>query len=418
MATSNSVKQHKLRKLIAYLSNQNGRDKEFLSLYIPPGSSMEGIIADLKDESDSANTKYENDRNVRNRLQDTLKNMIQFLKIQTEIPKNGLAVFAGSFSNEKSEESNVEEINPPEPITAYNCEVDDHFHLEPLRDMLRNQKVVGLLALDSKEASFGVLNGERFEFIENITSGVHGKSGKGGSSQRRYERERDMAVTQFFHRVGEHAAKSFLEDYEVVALLVGGPGTTKEDFLKGGFLHYELENALLNTVDTQSAGKEAVKEVLDKSCEVLKNMCTPEERMIVQRLLASMGKDDGLAIYGLDMVLDSLKKGEAEVALVTDDADVTQIVAVCRKCGLSKAETATKELKIQTVQQMKSSPCERCNAVDYEMEEKDIIDVLEDEASRTNARVEVISSESEEKGKLTALGGFAALLRYKPSNAQ
>jgi peptide subunit release factor 1 (eRF1) len=47
------------------------------------------------------------------------------------------------------------------------------------------------------------------------------------------------------------------------------------------------------------------------------------------------------------------------------------------------------------------------------VEEKDIVDVLEDVASQTNAVVEVISSESEEKAKLTALGGFAAILRYK-----
>ena len=93
---------------------------------------------------------------------------------------------------------NVEELVPPEPITTYLYEVDNHFHLEPLREMLRNQKVVGVVAMDSKEASFGMLNGERLELMENITSGIPGKSGKGGSSQRRYERERDMAVTYFF----------------------------------------------------------------------------------------------------------------------------------------------------------------------------------------------------------------------------
>jgi peptide subunit release factor 1 (eRF1) len=41
-----------------------------------------------------------------------------------------------------------------------------------------------------------------------------------------------------------------------------------------------------------------------------------------------------------------------------------------------------------------------------------IVDVLEDAASQTDARVEVISAESEEK-ELPGLGGFAALLRYK-----
>jgi peptide chain release factor subunit 1 len=415
MATTNSVKQHKLRRLIAWLSDKEGRGMEFISLYIPREKSIDEIVANLKCESDSAVMKSESVR-VRDRLQDALKNVIQRLKLQKEIPENGLAIFTGTFvSNEsESEVLRVEEIVPPEPIMAYLYEVDNHFLLEPLREMLRDQKVVGLIAMDSKEASFGILNGERFELIENITSGIHGKSGKGGSSQRRYERERDMSITYFFHRVAEHAAKAFLENHKVTVLIVGGPGPTKEDFLNGDFLHYELKNALLGSVDTQSADREAVKEVLAKSSETLKNMCEPEQKRTVQRLLASIGKQDGLATYGLDSVLNALRKGEVEVALVTDSTDMIEVVVMCKRCELSRAKIVNKAKKVQAVQEMISSPCEKCNAVEYEVEEKDIIDVLEDVASQTDARVEVISPESEEKAKLTALGGFAALLRYRP----
>ena len=416
MATTNSVKQHKLRRLIAWLSDKEGKGIEFISLYIPREKSIDEIVSVLKCESDSAAGKSES-VNVRDRLQDTLKNVIQRLKLHKEIPENGLAIFAGTFvANEaESEVLRVEEIIPPEPIITYLYEVDNHFHLEPLREMLRDQKVVGLIAMDSKEASFGILNGERFELIENITSGIHGKSGKGGSSQRRYERERDMSITYFFHRVAEHATKAFLENHIVTVLIVGGPGTTKDDFLKGDFLHYELKNMLLGSVDTQSAGREAVREVLDKSSEALNNMCASEQKRTVQRLLASIGKQDELATYGLDSVLNALRKGEVEVALVIDNTDMIEIVVMCKKCELSKSKIVDKGKKIQTVQEMISSPCERCNAIEYEIEEKDIVDVLEDFASKTDASVEVISAESEEKAKLTALGGFAALLRFRPN---
>jgi peptide chain release factor subunit 1 len=412
IATTNSVKQHKLRKLIAWLSDKEGRGMEFISLYIPREKTVDDVVAFLKCESDSAAMKSES---VKDRFQDALKKVIQHIKLQKEIPENGLAVFAGTFiaNNQEGEALNVEELAPPEPITTFLYEVDNHFQLEPIREMLRKQKVVGLIAMGSKEASFGILNGERLELIENITSGIPGKTVKGGQSQRRYERERDMEVTRFFHRVADHAAKSFLENHKVTALIVGGPGPTKQDFLKGDYLHYELKNALLNPVDTQSASKEGVREVLDKSSETLKNMCAPEEKMIVQRLLTEMGKQDGLAVYGLDPVLSALKNGEVEVALVTDNTDMIQIVVMCKRCEMSKSKIVNKKQKAQTVQELISNPCERCNAVDFEVEEKDIIDVLEDAASQTNARVEVISTESEEKAKLTALGGFAALLRYK-----
>jgi peptide chain release factor subunit 1 len=412
MATTNSVKQHKLRKLIAWLSDKEGRGMEFISLYIPQQASIDEIVAILKNESDSAAVKYEV---VRDRFQDAFKNVIQHLKLRKEIPENGLAIFAGTFvaNDPEREVLTVEELVPPEPIITYLYEVDDHFDLEPLREMLREPRIVGLIAMDSKEASFGILNGERLELTENITSGIPGKSRKGGQSQRRYERERNMELTYFFHRVAEHATKAFLENHKVMALIVGGPGPTKDDFLKGNYLHYELKNMVLDTVDTQSASREGVREVLDKSSEAIKNICWPEEKMVVQRLLAELGKQDGLAVYGLDPVFDALRNGEVEVALVTDSTDVIEIVMMCKRCGLSKAKIVDKEKKAQIVQEMISNPCEKCSANEYEVLEKDIIDVLEDAASKTGASVEVISTESEEKAKIAALGGFAALLRYK-----
>jgi peptide chain release factor subunit 1 len=221
-----------------------------------------------------------------------------------------------------------------------------------------------------------------------------------------------MELTFFFHRIAEHAAKAFLEKHRITVLLVGGPSPTKDDFLKGNYLQYKLKNALLNTTDTQSASAEGVKEVLNKSSEELKSMCTPEEKSVLQRLLSELSKQNGLAIYGLDSVLDALKKGQAEVVLVTDITEIIEYAATCKKCGLSKTIMTNKK-NTQIIKKMNSTPCARCGAAQYEWEERDIVDVLEDAASQTDATVEVIAAESEEKARLTALGGFAALLRYR-----
>ncbi len=412
LATTNSVKQHKLRKLIAWLSEKEGRGKEFISFYLPPSTSIDEAVSVLKSESDKILPKSDC---VKERLQEVLKNVIQNLKQLEEIPENGLAIFSGTLvtSEPKGETLEFREIVPPEPITKYLCEIDSHFQLEPLRGMLRNQKVVGIVALDAKEAGFGVLNGERLEIIENITSGVPGKSGKGGQSQRRYERERDMELEYFFHRIAEHATRNFLENNKITVLIIGGPGPTKDDFLRGEYLHYELKNALLKIADTQSADVEGVREALIKSSVELKNMCAPEEKYAVQRFLAELGKQNGFAIYGLELILDALKKGEAEVVLVNDNTGIVENAATCKKCGLSKMMIADRK-SVQAIPRISSIPCARCGAIDYEEEEKDIVDVLEDAASRTDARVEVISVDSKEKANLAALGGFGAILRYKP----
>lgn len=411
VTTSNSVKQHKLRKLIAWLSDKESRGKEFISLYIPPQVSLDEIIAALKKESDCATD--ETGRNSEH-LQTAVKSVIQHLKQRNQIPDYGLAIFAGLIlENQQDWILNVEELIPPTPITRYQNKIDDHFWLEPLRKMSRDQRITGIIAVDSKQANFGLLNGERFFLLEDITSGVPGKTGKGGQSQRRYEREREMEVTAFFHRVAEHAAKAFLEQNKVTILLVGGPGQTKNDFLKGSYLHYELKNRLLYIADTKSAGRDAVREILDKSSEAMMTVCLPEEKNTMERLVTELNKQNGLAIGGLESVLEALKIGAVEVALAVDNSDLNEIIAMCKKCGLSKSEIVHRK-DAQAIQHLLSSPCERCQAVEYEVVEKDIVDVLEDAASQTDARVEVYSAESEEKMKLTSFGGFAALLRYKP----
>ena len=388
------------------MSEKEGLGREFVSLYMPSGISIDGVVADLKREADLVVSKFEN-AGVRQRFEGALKNAIQYLRQLKATPENGLALFAGTPTNENLI---VEEIEPPQPVTCYFYYADAHFNLDPLRQMLRDQKIVGILALDAKQAIFGLLKGEKVELIDSITSGVSGKTGKGGQSQRRYERERDMALGGFFHRVAEHAAKGFF-DRKVNVLLAGGPGQTKNEFLKGEYLHYELSNMLLNTVDTQSAGKDALKEIADKSSEILQNMCGPDERRIMKRLSAELARDDGLATYGLDAVLGALNKGQVQVVLVTNNTNVLEAVALCKKCGQQKTKLTTN--KTRALQEMTSVPCEKCGSVDYEVVEKDIVDVFEDLASRSDAAVEVISTESPEKDALTSLGGFAALLRYK-----
>jgi peptide chain release factor subunit 1 len=410
IASTNSVKLHKLRKQIAYLSEKESEAKDFLSLYVPAQSNVEPIIATIKKETEGIVFESERDKE---HFQDAVKSLVQQLKQQEKISENGLALFAGKYTDNEigKEIFTVRTLIPPEPIITYLFAIDDHFRLEPLRKMLRDQKIVGILALDAKQANFGLLKGEQVELIDSISSGVSGKTRKGGQSQRRYERERDMELTYFFHRIAEHATKAFLTNH-VNVLIAGGPGQTKNDFLKGKYLHYELNNILLNIVDTQSACKEALKEIFDKSSELLNNMCGPDEKKIIQRLSSELAKPNGgLATYGLEAVLRALSKGEAQVALVTDNTDIAETIAVCKKCGHTIKRIA--KAGSQIINEIAKIPCEKCGAVTYEIHQKDVVDVLEDMASKTNAAVEVISTPSKEKNQLNAISGVAALLRYK-----
>jgi len=413
LSNTDSVRLYKVRKLISELSNKEGRGTELVSLYIPPKKPIHEAIANLREEWGTAgNIKSDT---TRNHVQDALTRAMQRLKLYRTAPDTGLVIFSGALptNGPGSEVVNVWEIVPPKPVTQYLYQCDDHFHVEWLKDMLREEKVYGILSIDSSEVGMGILSGDRLEIADVLTSGISGKTRKGGQSARRYERGREMELTYYFNRVGEHATRVFLENSKVTGMLVGGPGPTKDEFLKGGYLHYELQKKVLAVLDLGYSGREGVRELVDKAGDILKDVRLVEEKRLVQKFLGEINRQGGLAVYGLPRVIEALQKASAEVVLVSDDLDMVRIDAQCKKCETVKSETVAAARKIQQRQEMISTPCIKCGATDYEVAEKDIVDVLEEMAFQVGSKVEVISSGTEEGNMFKSFGGVGAILRYR-----
>jgi peptide chain release factor subunit 1 len=411
---TDSVKLYKVRKLISELASKEGRGTELVTLYVPPKKPIHEVISNLREEWGTAgNIKSDT---TRNHVQDALTRAMQRLKLYRTPPETGLVIFCGALptNGPGSEVINLYEIAPPKPVTAYLYQCDDHFHLEWLRDMLREEKVYGILSIDASEAGLGILSGDRLEISDLLTSGVSGKTRKGGQSARRYERGREMELTYYYHRVGEHATRVFIDSGKVTGMIVGGPGPTKEEFLKGEYLHYELQKKVLVVLDTSYSGREGVRELVEKASDTLADVRLVEEKKLVQRFLAEVNRPGGLAIYGLPRILDALQKANIEVVLVSDDLDTVKLEAKCRKCGTSKSEVTQASAKVQKKQEMISIGCAKCGGMDYDMDEKDIVDILEEMAFQISSKVEVISSGTEEGSMLKTFGGIAAILRYRP----
>jgi peptide chain release factor subunit 1 len=410
---ADSVKLYRIRKLISELARKEGRGTELVSLYIPPKKPIHEVIANLREEWGTAgNIKSDT---TRNHVQDALVKTMQRLKLYRETPENGLVIFAGALptNGPGSEVVTIHEIIPPKPVTAYLYQCDDHFHLEWLKDMLKEEKVYGLLSIDATEAGLGVLSGERLEIVDVITSGVSGKTRKGGQSARRYERLRDMELTYYFHRVAEHANRAFLEETKVVGLIVGGPGPTKDEFIKGNYLHYQLQNNIIAVLDTSYSGREGVRELVERASDLLKDVRLVEEKKLVQKFLSEINKQGGLAVYGLPRVIEALQSANCETVIVSDNFETYRVTATCKKCGYRSEIIAKAEEKMQKTKELVSKPCPKCGSTEFILEEMDLIDILEEMAGQIGAKVEVISSNTEEGKMFSSFGGVGALLRYK-----
>ena len=413
LSKADSVRLYKIRKAISELSSKEGRGTELVSLYIPPKKPVHEVIAYLRNEWGTAgNIKSDT---TRNHVQDALTKTMQRLKLYRETPETGLVIFSGALptNGPGSEVIRLNEIVPPKAVNTFLYMCDDHFHVEYLRDMLKAEKVYGILALDSNDVGIGILSGDRMDVEDVMTSGISGKTRKGGQSARRYERGREMEITYFFNRVAEHVTRIFITDHKVNGIIVGGPGPTKDNFLKGGYLDYRLQNNIIEVIDTSYSGREGVREIVEKSADKLENVRLLEEKKLVQKFLGEVNRSNGLAVYGLPRIVDALNRSNIDVILISDDINTTKIKMTCKNCQTIKEKIVENHKKIQVMQEMLSEPCTNCGATDYEVDEADVVDMLEEKAIQIGAKVEMISSGTEEGVMLKSFGGSAGFLRYK-----
>lgn len=258
------------------------------------------------------------------------------------------------------------------------------------------------------------LGNEKFVDIElPMTRSFIGNGFVLHNSARRYERLRDMELTYFYNRVAEHSTRVFIDNNKVSGMIIGGPGPTKEDFLKTEYLHYQLRKNILAVLDTSYSGREGVRETVDKASDILHDVRLVEEKKLVQRFLSEVNKPGGLAVYGLPRIFEAISKANVEIVLVSDDVDTTSMRLTCKNCKTVQERVVPNQKRMQAMQEMISRPCEKCGSTDYETDETDVIDVLEERALQVAAKVEVISSGTEEGNMLRSFGGVGAFLRYR-----
>src|ERR687889_537109 len=313
-----SVRRYKLNKMINKLGNISGHGTELVTVYIPPRKPIYDIVSQLRNEAGTA-SNIKSDL-TRNHVQDALSRTIEHLKLYKEPPENGLVIFCGAIPTGKgmgTEKIEIYSVVPPKPIqiNLYRC--DDHFWIDHLKDMMKDDKVIGILSLDTQEAGFGILTGDRWEVVESLTSGVAGKHRQGGQSARRFERLRDNELNEYYRRVADYAQKIFIDQFNTKGLIVGGPGPTKDTFIREEYLDYRLQNNIISIVDTSYTGEEGIREIIDKVNEqgIMSEYRLMEEKKMVKKFMGEVHSGRGLGIYGLDDVVNNLKSGITDLII-------------------------------------------------------------------------------------------------------
>ena len=416
MSSGNAtLDRFRFKRMLERLEDLEGRGTELVTVYIPPGKQIHDVMTDLRNEYGTAvNIKS---KTTRKNVQDALTKAMERLKLFNKVPETGLAIFAGNIASDQLGVGDMQTFTliPPEPIGIYYYRCEHRFMLEPLWEILEHEDSYGILVIDAKDATFAALKGQRADILKDMTSGVAGKTRAGGQSSRRYERLRQMHLQEYFNRVGDTMTDLFLNIPNLQGIIVGGPGPTKEEFLKGNYLHHEIKDKVLTTVDTGYTGHEGVKELVTRSRSFLEQVRYTQERKVVQEFLKHLGEDDGLATYGEDEVMRQLKNVNVYTLLVSDSIKRWRVTLECRTCGFKETRIVDMDDYEEFENNLNDLNCLKCEGGNYEIiEREDLIEVLVKMAEDAEARLEVISTHTEEGEMLyRSFGGIAAITKYR-----
>jgi peptide chain release factor subunit 1 len=406
MTELTDLQKYEFRRSLEEVSKLSGRGTELISLYIPPTRQVSDVASYLRNEySQSSNIKS---ASTRKNVQAAISSILSRLKNFKQPPENGLVFFVGHRSVGADQTSMVQFVlEPPDPVQTFMYRCDSSFYIEPLHEMLEVKEKYGLIVIDRSEATVGQLNGKRIIPIKNLQSLVPSKHGRGGQSARRFERVIEVAAHEYYKKVADIVNEAFLEEKDLKGIIVGGPGPTKDFFVKSEYLHHELQQKIIESFDTGYTDEYGLKELVEKARGTLRSLDLMREKDVIQRLFEEIRKPEGgLAVYGEEQVKNALMMGAVDTLIVSEGLRKKRLRLSCPSCGHSQ------EIFVEDVPD--DLRCRKCKEPTAVEDSVDLVEELHKMADANSTKVEFISAESEEGELLVkAFGGLAGILRFR-----
>jgi peptide chain release factor subunit 1 len=412
----NDLKIYKIKQLIDDLRQKKGFHTELISLYIPYDRKISDVTNHLKNEiSESQNIKS---KLTRKNVTDSINSLLGQLRNITEVPENGLIMFSGAIpqSNTAGTEKNeLYIVDPPDRVTTFRYHCASEFFLEPLEEMLSHKDTYGLLVIGRKESAVGYIRGNTVEVVKEFTSGIHSKHQAGGQSQRRFERLNEEAEMAFYRRISDVVNDIFLNLENFQGIFVGGPGPSKEKFVKDESLDYRLREKIIDVVDIGYSGAEGIRALIEKVKDQMENIKYIREKEVMQRFMKEISNDSGLATYGLEELQRALNYNAVDTLLISEKLDIYFIKLGCSNCEYNEIRVEKEGLLEKVKGEIQEENCPKCSSNSFDIVEiKTGIEEIGEIAEASGTKVEILSTETEEGEMLNStFGGLAAILRYK-----
>ncbi len=315
-----AAQRHHLKSFIKQLEQYRGRGTELVSVYVPAGYDLNKIINHLAQEQGTASNIKS--KQTRDNVINALERLIQHLKLFKKTPPNGLAAFAGNVAEREGQQDyQVWSYEPPLPLNVRIYRCDKEFVLDPLREMVEDKDIYGLVVLDRRDATIALLKGKTIVPLVKTHSEVAGKTRAGGQSAPRFARLREGATKAHYKKVADYMKEQFLFMDGLKGIIIGGPSTTTNDFLNKDYLTGDVKKKIIGVKDLSYTDEFGLQELLEKSADLLAEEEVVHEKQLMQRFLSLLAKNPDLVSYGLEDTKKALELGAVDVLLLSEELD-------------------------------------------------------------------------------------------------
>ena len=325
----------RLKKAVGELSSMKGMGTELVSLVIPPDKMIHDVRHQLSNEAgQAANIKS---KSTRKHVSDAIESAMASLNRYKTPGERGIALFVGYVivGNNKTRLVSVVVDDPPEPFGSYRYRCGSTFELSQLEEMLIDRTAYGLFVIDRSESAYGLASGKRLHCQEHVTSLVPSKHGRGGQSAQRFERLIEEAAHNFFKRATEHACSYWLPELDnIQAIIIGGPGATKDFVVKNDYFHHEITKKIAKTTfDVGYSNESGVRELVDNAGGLMGEIELDAERKVVTEFLEELVKQHPKATYGERMIRQALEQGAVAKLLISEGMRKNVVTIECKSCS-------------------------------------------------------------------------------------
>ncbi len=186
------------------------------------------------------------------------------------------------------------------------------------------------------------------------------------NSAQRFARIREGAYKDHFKKICDYMKGQLLPlGNNLKGIILGGPGTTVNDFLNKDYLTGDLKKKIIGTRDLSYTGEDGLQELLDRSQDLLAEEEVAQEKKMMERFFKQMQENMRKVTYGEKETLKALEMNAVDILLLSEALPEDRI---------------------------------------FELEER---------AQRGGSTVRIISVETREGVQLRDLGGIAAILRFE-----